>query len=108
MKKLRKPKVEGKTEAKQEAKPGTPAVSGFHLMVYKNCDEGKEFIFPNGKRVKNLIELAEAIAELDHGSFSHHVNSAKNDFATWVEDVFGEKALAEKLRRSHSIERHEI
>ena len=30
--------------------------------------------------------------------FAHHVNSEKNDFATWINDVFGERWLAAKVR----------
>lgn len=107
MRKLKnKPEIKPEAEVKHEAKE--PAVSGVHLLVYKNCEPDKEFVAINGKRIKNLLELAELIAELDHGSFTHHVNSARNDFANWVEHVFSEKALAEKFRRSPSQERHEI
>ena len=66
--------------------------------------KGKEFIIDNPKlpvedrTLCSLDELSEAISLIDLETFQRHVNGEKNDFANWVEHVFGEKALADRLR----------
>jgi hypothetical protein len=60
--------------------------------------EGKEFQLVSGEILKSLDDLSEAINLIDPEVFQHHVNPEKNDFATWVEGVFGEHELAHQLR----------
>jgi hypothetical protein len=55
------------------------------------------FILCNGKPVKNVQELADALGELGEDVFKHHVTPDKNDFATWINDVFKDEELAKEL-----------
>ena len=66
--------------------------------------KGKEFVLDNPslpleeRTLCSLDDLSEAIGLIDLETFQRHVNANKNDFANWVEHVFGEKELAESLR----------
>lgn len=60
--------------------------------------EGESFKLVNGQELWSLDDLSEAINLIDPDTFMHHVNNEKNDFAAWVEHVFGEMELAQALR----------
>jgi hypothetical protein len=72
-----------------------------HFAVPK----GQEFILANttlpeeDKVLWSLDDLSEAINLIDPETFQKHVNEGKNDFANWVQHVFGEEELAEQLRK---------
>jgi len=67
--------------------------------------EGQEFIINDNnlpaenRTLHTLDELSEAINLIEPETFHNHVNEGKNDFANWVEHVFGEVDLAEQLRK---------
>lgn len=67
--------------------------------------EGQEFTInnqdlPEDERVlSTLDDLSETINLIDPETFQKHVNEDKNDFANWVEGVFGETELAAQLRK---------
>jgi len=67
--------------------------------------KGQEFIIDNpnvslkDRTLCSLDQLSEAISLIDLDTFQKHVNAEKNDFANWVEHVFGEKDLADRLRQ---------
>jgi len=65
---------------------------------------GKEFILSTGQKIKDIEELKESLKNMNDETFNHHVNSDKNDFATWVRDVFQEYELAHKIRAVTSRE----
>jgi len=44
--------------------------------------------------------LKSIVHEIDDNVFSHHVNSDRNDFATWVKDIHKDDALASMLREA--------
>ena len=56
----------------------------------------------NGPVVKNLEELDNALTNISNETFMHHVNKEKNDFSSWVNDVLGDKRLADDLMKSKS------
>ena len=66
---------------------------------------GQEFILDNSelpmeeRKLYTLDDLSEAINLIDPETFQKHVTEGKNDFANWVEYVFGEAELAEQLRK---------
>ena len=62
------------------------------------------FWLNNGPILKNLEELANALPEMSSETFHHHVNSEKNDFSSWINDVIGDKNLANELLSSKSRE----
>ena len=54
----------------------------------------------NGPIIKNLEELSNALPQLSDEIYSHHVNKEKNDFSKWINDVIGDKKLANDLLSS--------
>jgi hypothetical protein len=48
----------------------------------------------NGKRIKNLYELASELATMDEEVFRYHVQEQRNDFANWLLHIVGDEHLA--------------
>jgi len=65
--------------------------------VKKNAPKEKMFVLCNGKRIKNIKELADIMEDLEEHAFNYHVKPDSNDFATWVKDVFKDIELADKI-----------
>jgi len=64
--------------------------------------EGSEFITADGKGVTTLSEISSSLKDMNEDVYAHHVNSSKNDFATWVGDIFGDYELGKILKKSKS------
>ena len=58
----------------------------------------------NGTVIKNLPELKAAIGQMDDATFTHHVNSEKNDFSEWVKSVIKDEELAKDISKTTSKE----
>lgn len=56
------------------------------------------FIVQDGTKIEDIKQMAMIVEALEDHVFNHHVNSDRNDFANWIEDIFEEKELAEELR----------
>lgn len=61
--------------------------------------EGKRFVLKDGRILKDIKELADALEHMSDDVFSHHVNESKNDFSNWAKDILLEKELAEDLQK---------
>ena len=61
--------------------------------------ENEKFVFVNGLRVKSMWELKQALLVLPEEVIRHHVTEERNDIATWVKDVIGDKELAKGLQK---------
>ncbi len=55
----------------------------------------------NGVIVRDIGELAEAVSAMSDATFHYHVNVERNDMASWIQDVVGDKELAMKLATNH-------
>ncbi len=60
------------------------------------------FIVADGRKIKNIIELADALETMSEEIFMHHANELKNDFSSWVKDVFYDHSLAEDIARARN------
>ncbi|MBI5881152.1 hypothetical protein HZB90_03415 [archaeon] len=58
----------------------------------------KYFVLRSGATIKDLKELALMLDRIDDSDFTFHVNDSKNDFACWIDDVFGRKDIADAIR----------
>ena len=70
------------------------------LSLEENIPPEKEFVLNDGRRLKNLKELLEALKTMDENLFKHHVNSVRNDFANWIKYVFKKEFLAERINNA--------
>ena len=67
-----------------------------------DASEAQCFWVNFGPVVKNLSELKKAVEEMSDEQYNYHTKRNVNDFACWVEEVFGAVALAKKLGRAKS------
>jgi len=63
----------------------------------------KRFHFRDGSSIGSLDELKAKIESLSYQEFYNHVNTTKNDFASWVQYVLKDDQLAADLRKVTSI-----
>ena len=63
-----------------------------------NAPHDKEFVFHDGMKAKNLLELVEALEKSTDTDFSEFASVHKNDFSNWIEYVLLDKELADKIR----------
>ncbi|MBW3012137.1 hypothetical protein KY311_03050 [Candidatus Woesearchaeota archaeon] len=68
----------------------------------------KYFWVVDGTVVRSVKELAYALDGMDLNIFHHHVNNERNDFATWVQDVFDLENLSRELRSTTNKDRSVI
>ncbi len=70
--------------------------------VYGSAPEEQHFKIVNGQRAKDLKELLQVMQQMDEQVFQHHVNETKNDFSTWINDVFKNEQLAGEVRKART------
>ena len=70
--------------------------------VLGEAPEEYHFVLQNGKKLKSVQELTESLETMSEDVFKHHVNEFRNDFATWINDIFEEKDLAGEIRNARN------
>jgi hypothetical protein len=93
-----------------------PAASGndssVEVIIKKKtlgtAPEEYHFVLSDGRRLKSLFELADAVHDMNDDIFRSHVNDARNDFSSWVKDIFDEPHLAEELKGTGDRLRTEV
>ncbi len=63
----------------------------------KEIKPEEHFFLKNGRVLKNIYELLNALKSIDAETFEHHVSEVKNDFGSWIRDVFKDEELAAKV-----------
>jgi hypothetical protein len=76
-------------------KVATPVVK---RLLYVEVTPDKYFVLCDGRKIKSGKELADTLQLISDDMFKYHVTDAKNDFANWINDVFGEPDVAKKIR----------
>jgi hypothetical protein len=87
-------------------KPKKTKIAPVKKSVFIELSPDKYFVLCNGDTIKDYKELAAILETIGDDIFYYHVTNERNDFANWINDVFEEKELAEKIRQSRS--RHEM
>jgi len=64
----------------------------------------EELKLRDGKKVKNLYELAYNLRTMPNEVFGYHVSFKRNDFSDWVAKVIGDKILAKKVKNAKDKE----
>ena len=70
--------------------------------ILGEAPEEHHFIVADGRKLKNIIELADALETMSEEIFMHHANEFRNDFSSWVKDVFYDHSLAEDISRARN------
>ena len=70
--------------------------------VLGQAPEEQHFVVADGRKLKNIVELADALETMTEEIFRHHANEFKNDFSSWVKDVFYDHSLAEDISRARN------
>lgn len=91
-----------KPTAKKKVSKTKKTLPNFKTKLRKD----QHFYLNDGKMVKNLFELTDALEKMANEIFAHHVTDVRNDFADWIHDVFQEEDLAEDLRREKDQKDH--
>ena len=65
-----------------------------------NASDEACFWVLDGRVLRNLNDLAVALDEMSEETYSHHVNSEKNDFSVWVKEILKEPKVAVSLKKS--------
>ena len=93
-----------KNAHKVNSKQGSKPLQSIEVIIKKKvlgeAPEEHHFVVADGRKLKNIIELADALETMSEEIFRHHVNEARNDFSTWVKDVFYDHSLAEDISRA--------
>ena len=99
----KKTAVKKKVEVKKtEVKKPVAKKKNIKENKYDDVNFEQSFFVCTGDVLNNLIQLPEFLDSLGNHDFMYHVNDDKDDFANWVEFVFGEKNLANKLRKTQN------
>ena len=63
------------------------------------ADVPEECLFwcSDGRTMRNMKELAEALNTMADEVFAYHANAQRNDFSTWVRDIIRDDKLADDL-----------
>jgi len=61
-----------------------------------------EYVFrcQDGRVLRDMKEMAEALATMTDETFAYHSNAEKRDFSRWVRDIIGDEKLAKDLRKA--------
>ncbi len=91
---------------KNKREKNAPASAGARVEVtvrrFIEAPEGKRFLLSDGRILKDVKELADALEHMSDDVFRHHVNESRNDFSNWTRDILQEKELAEDLQKLDS------
>lgn len=60
----------------------------------------KYFRLENGKVLRSLSELSQALDSMPRPIFDHHVTKDRNDFSNWIKDVFKGERLAKDISKT--------
>jgi len=64
----------------------------------------EEYVFwcCDGRILRNMQELGEALTTMNDEAFAYHSNSEKSDFSNWVRDIIRDEKLARDIGKSQN------
>lgn len=98
-KKAVKKKAVKKHSSNKAAKPKTQVYVKVSSKILGQAPKECEFYVSGGKKLKNVFELVDALEDMHEKVFKEHVNEMKNDFSSWIKDVFDEKHVANEIEK---------
>lgn len=74
-------------------------IDAVHKLTIKRKPKDHEYFYlVSGDQIRDVRELVNLLDTLADEVFNYHVNDERNDFASWIEAVFQDKNLAERIR----------
>jgi hypothetical protein len=64
--------------------------------------DDKRFWCQDGRSIKNLRELGEALVDISDDTYHYHSGGGRNDFSKWTREVVGDEKLANDLGKAKS------
>lgn len=92
-------KVVKKAKKKSPAKVKRSVYVKISRKVLGEAPPEFEFYLQDGKKLRSVYELVDALEHMSDDIFKQHVNDAKNDFSSWIKDVFEEPNVAKEIKR---------
>ena len=93
--------------AKKAAKKATRKATKRTSKKLKAAPEEFAFVLLDGRQLRSVQELIDALETMSDETFEHHVNEMRNDFSNWLDDVFKEPSIAEEIKViNNQIELH--
>ena len=92
------PRIEHRHVIHKRSPHAEPKVMSEKHKKHHGIKSEEYFILSNGHKLKSIRGLFNALDAMDDSVFYHHVTPTTNDFSNWIEYVFKEKYLADKLR----------
>jgi len=67
-----------------------------------DVEDDKRFWCQDGKVIKSLKDLEEALNNMTDDTFRHHSGEERNDFSNWIREVVGDEKLARDVSKARS------
>ena len=93
-----RPKKTRKTKA---IAPKAEAIITIRSKSLGQAPEEKTFVLKGGRKLASLYELIDELETMNDDLFNQHVDDMKNDFASWIRDVFENRPLADEIHKMH-------
>ena len=74
----------------------------------KDANSDHYFFVNDGTVLKNVLDLSKQLDKMSDEVFRYHVNDMKNDFASWIKEIFKEEKLAEELLKTTEKDKTQI
>ena len=87
--------------SKMVANAITPAKAEKSL---EKVPEDKAFWSNDGRIIRDMKDLMEALANMSDQNFAYHTNASKKDFSKWVREVLEDEKLATELEGASNRE----
>lgn len=101
-KKTTKTTTEGAAKPKRTRTPRkkAPTTRAAKKPAVHRAPPGREFYLIDGRVLADLKELGDALDAMADHVYGHHVTAERNDFSSWVHDIFEEIELAKRIRQA--------
>jgi len=76
--------------------------------ILKDANSDHYFFVNDGTVLKNVLDLSKQLDKMSEEVFRYHVNDMKNDFASWIKEIFKEEKLAEELLKTTEKDKTQI
>jgi hypothetical protein len=91
------PLIPGICDIGQEVEKMVKMTKSAALTILSDVQEEKRFWCHDGRYLKSLEEMKDALLEMEDETFLYHSNDTKTDFSNWVKDVIGDEKLSRDL-----------